>query len=613
MSRYLKLLAVLGALAMVAAACAGQPGEQDQAEQVQRGGTLIIAQEADVDEAFDPQKEYYSVTWEWYRCCLLRNLMSYNGKTTAEGGAEVRPDLAAGEPEISDDGLTWTFTLKEGLMYAPPFQDTEIVAQDFIRAMEREGNPDVGAAYSFYYNVIEGFSEYSAGDADTISGMVAEDDHTLSVTTTEAIGDLGFRLAMPAGAPIPEGADVGHEEDYGRFLVASGPYMFEGSENLDFSLPPEDQEPVSGYNPGRSIVVVRNPSWAQDDLRPANVERIEATIGGTSEDIANKIDAGEVDIHLDGVPPAQQIRQYRAEGKESQIHVHPSDAVRYISMNVAMPPFDDIHVRKAFNLVLDKDGMRRTRGGPDFGEIAGHIMVDALQNNLLADFDPFATPNSQGDVEAAQEEMRQSAYDTDGDGVCDAPECENILSVQDEADPYPDQTALIQQNLQEIGITLDVRTGERTSFMYQRCNDPAARIPLCMGPGWGKDFPDGTTFGEPLFGSAALGPSDCCNYSILGATPEQLEEWGYEVTSVPSADEQIARCEPLTGDERVQCWADLDQYLMEEVVPWVPWLFDNNVNVVSARLQNYSFDQFAGLPALDHVGVGGGAQETPEG
>ena len=50
-----------------------------------------MAQLADVTAAFDPQKEYYSVTWEYYRCCLLRNLMSYEGVPTDEGGADIFP------------------------------------------------------------------------------------------------------------------------------------------------------------------------------------------------------------------------------------------------------------------------------------------------------------------------------------------------------------------------------------------------------------------------------------------------------------------------------------------------------------------------------------------
>ncbi len=63
------------------------------------GGTLNIALISDVQDAFDPQKEYSSVTWEYFRCCLLRTLLSYNGQTTDEGGSELRPDLAAEMPD----------------------------------------------------------------------------------------------------------------------------------------------------------------------------------------------------------------------------------------------------------------------------------------------------------------------------------------------------------------------------------------------------------------------------------------------------------------------------------------------------------------------------------
>ena len=56
--------------------------------------------------------------------------------------------------------------------------------------------------------------------------------------------------------------------------------------------------------------------------------------------------------------------------------------------------------------------MRQLRGGATTGEIAGHIMVNSLENNLLKDYDPYATPNSAGDIEKAKAEMAQSKYDT---------------------------------------------------------------------------------------------------------------------------------------------------------------------------------------------------------
>ena len=137
---------------------------------------------------------------------------------------------------------------------------------------------------------------------------------------------------------------------------------------------------------------------------------------------------------FDGVPPAEQVRQYSSDPElQDQIHSDPSDAVRYIEMNLAAPPFDDPNVRVALNYALDKEGFRQLRGGPLFGELAGHIMVNSLQGNELADYDPYPTPNGRGDVTAAKQAMARSKYDSDGDGVCDDSACDGILTVIDEA------------------------------------------------------------------------------------------------------------------------------------------------------------------------------------
>jgi peptide/nickel transport system substrate-binding protein len=612
-------------LALTASACSGadEPestpsggGPTASEGDVPVGGTLKLALLSDVQEAFDPQKEYYGVAWAIYRCCLTRTLLSYNGKTTAEGGAEVLPDLAAAAPEVSADGLTWTFTLKPGIRYSPPLDDVTVTARDFIRAMEREACSECASGgYNFYYSVIQGFDEFAAGEADSISGLEAPDETTLVVTTSAPTGDLPFRMAMPAAAPIPPhptdpdarfGVAEGHDDNYGRFLIGTGPYMFEGTDQLDFTVAADEQEPVSGYDVGRSIVLVRNPSYdpETDDLREGYVDRIEITIGGDENDLALKVDAGELDMVFDGVPPATQIQRYVSDPNlEDQVHSHPSDAVRFIEMNLAVPPFDDVNVRRALNLALDKEGYRQLRGGPLFGELAGHVFVDSLQGNLLLDYDPYATPNGRGDIEAAKDAMRASRYDADGDGVCDDASCQGVVTVVDEADPYPKQTALLQQALEPLGISLDVKTFVRTT-MYAKCEDPTSQWGLCPSVAWGKDYPDGYTFGPPLFGRDAIGPDACCNDTMVGITPEMLDERGYDPDIfIPSAEDQLEACVAATGEERLQCWADLDTYLMEEIVPWVPYLFDNGVTVTSERIVNWSFDQFSGLPALDRLAL----------
>jgi ABC-type transport system substrate-binding protein len=151
--RCARLTTVLCACLAIFAACGGeqtspeqapQPTPQETAAQEEaapRGGTLRVGVVQWSELTLDPQADYTSTGWELLRCCLARTLLSYNGTPTAEGGADLRPDLAAELPEVSADGLTWTFRLEPGRRYAPPYEETEIVAADLVGAVERTLRP----------------------------------------------------------------------------------------------------------------------------------------------------------------------------------------------------------------------------------------------------------------------------------------------------------------------------------------------------------------------------------------------------------------------------------------------------------------------------------------
>jgi hypothetical protein len=101
------------------------------------------------------------------------------------------------------------------------------------------------------------------------------------------------------------------------------------------------------------------------------------------------------------------------------------------------------------------------------------------------------------------------------------------------------------------------------------------------------------------------------NYSLVGLTPEAAKEGNIKgnVENVPSVDDRIADCAPLTGEERVTCWLELDKYLMEEVVPWVPYLDATNVDILGPAVSAYEYDQFAGEAAFSRVAVDPSKQE----
>jgi peptide/nickel transport system substrate-binding protein len=606
------------AFVLVVFACTGSSGAEPSTRprpEVVTGGTLRLAVPDHGLSLFadlDPQAVWSGVGFELFRCCLLRTLLSYNGRPTEQGGAELRADLAEGVPEVSADGLTWTFRLRSGVEYAPPLEDTEIVSADLVRALEREATPVSAPAYPFYYSVIKGFDEYAAGTADSIIGLETPDERTLVVRLHEPTSDLGYRFSLPATAPIPPDAAEGHEDGYGPFLIASGPYMIEGAQDLDPTLPPAQQQPVSGFVPASlkgdtveepgSLTLVRNPSWepSTDDLRPAYPDRIEIALGGDPDELAAAVERSELDMVFAASGTAQQVERYQEDpALADRLFVDPNDTTLTVSMNLAVPPFDDVHVRRAVNLAIDKAALVELLARPPYGPfglsvgiVATHIAPDSLEGNLLSGYDPY--PN---DLAGARAEMRLSGYDGDGDGRCDAAACRDVVAL---VNGDPEQGRSIQRDLAAIGVDLAIEPLPVGAF-FRRLTDPATRTPMGIGAAWGKDYPNGSGWFPPLFASSQLELDEPMSWTLVGATKEQLEGWGYSVTSVPNVDDRIDRCLALLGLTQTECWAELDRYLMMEIVPWVPYVTLAHAQTVSERVVGYSFDQFAGEPALDRI------------
>jgi peptide/nickel transport system substrate-binding protein len=389
--------------------------------------------------------------------------------------------------------------------------------------------------------------------------------------------------------------------------------MFEGSDKLDFSKPADQQDPVSGYRTARSMILVRNPSWAQDDLRKAYPAEINVDIqpGAEGRVLAKSVENNEFDtVFANGVSP-ETLHDFQTQPDlEDQIFTNPSYGNYYLSMNLAVPPFDDLHVRRAVNFAINKEGWRRFSGGEISGTIATHYTPDSLLDNLLADYNYYETPNNAGadspeGLQSAMDEMKQSKYDTDGDGICDAPECSGILSIGVVGTQSEAADALMKDNLSKIGVNLDLHSLENAAA-YNKIFDPKAHIGMTMFSGWLMDYPDAYTFyWFTNYGGNILDEFNT-NYAMIGATPEQLQKYGYDVTSVPSMDDKINECIGETDDARVQCWADADKMLNEDIAAYVPLVISQNVNIVSNCVTNYQWSVFDSQTAFDQVAI------TPE-
>ncbi len=556
-------------------------------------------------DGFDPTGEYFGNQWMLQTNLMIRPLMGYNHNSTAEGGNDLVPDLATEVPEPSEDGLTYTFTLKDGVEFGPPV-NRAVTSQDVKYAVERIGRKGLGL-YANYYTTIKGFPEFQAGTADSVSGITTPDDKTIVFTLSKPTGDFLYRLAMPATAPIPEEVAKCHTKagEYGRYVISTGPYMIEGADKLDISSC-NAQKPISGFNPNSGITLVRNPNYdpATDDptVREAFPDRFEIGVNTNVDNIFDKIERGELEASYES-PPGAILRRYLEDpDSRDKLRINGGDRIWYMYMNLTTPPFDDVHVRRAMNLVMDLEGIQRAWGGPVQGSIPTHSLPQSMLD--LGDYEPFQKAPYAGDVEAAKAEMKLSAYDTDKDGLCDAPACANVLHINRNFAPWSSHSAIVTQSAAKIGVQLDTREASR-SAAQAATGRPARAVPTSSGTGWGKDYADPSTFAVLWDGRNIIADGNTAQ-ALVGLTAAKAKEVGATIPASgapPSVDADIDACTALTGQERTDCWIALDKKITEEIVPWVPLVDSNNIDLLGPAVTKYGFDQFGAEIALAHVAV----------
>src|SRR4051794_20557284 len=185
-------LAMTCVLGLVAAACGGGGGggatpsattggggtSASPSSAVTQGGTYRTAiEDFGFTGAFDPTGEYLGSAWGLYSDLLLRTLMTYKHIAGTAGDALV-PDIADANPDVSADGLTYTFHLKTGVKFGPPL-NRDVTSKDIEYAFERINTKSLVAQYGFYYDgVIKGMTG-TENTVHKVSGIQTPDDSTI--------------------------------------------------------------------------------------------------------------------------------------------------------------------------------------------------------------------------------------------------------------------------------------------------------------------------------------------------------------------------------------------------------------------------------------------------
>jgi len=252
---------------------------------------------------------------------------------------------------------------------------------------------------------------------------------------------------------------------------------------------------------------------------------------------------------------------------------------------------------------LDRAALLEAAGGRLRGRIPRHIVADDLLGGRLTGFAPFSTPGERGDVAKTRAEMARSHYATRR-GICVARACKRVwLTPITASYAYAigqRVVPLIKAGAAKIGITFSVH-----SRYWDRAAQPSNNIAVVANSDWGSEYLDPSAFFERVVDGATILPRDNRNWSLVGITRAQARRLGVKgrVDRVPSVDRDLARCRPLTGSRRLDCYAALDRKLSTQIVPWIPFLWHSRINILGRQVAKWRFDQSTGTTSFAHVAL----------
>jgi peptide/nickel transport system substrate-binding protein len=454
-SRFLRqrhLLALLALLALVAAACGSgsttteagggegseAAGGSEAAAADGDAGTLVVGG-TEVPSHLDP-----AVVYELYASNILFN--TTNRLVEAQPGTgEIGPGLAE-EWEVSDDGLTYTFTLREDVTF---HDGSDLTSEDVKWSLERAINiahPESAA--------------YLLGGIETIE---TPDDYTVVITLTEPSATFLPRLNYTVATILPSDGDVYTAPDQPLDEPSAGEAEeFINDEEIVGSGPYE----LTEYTPGESLTLEAfDDYWGE---APA-IDTIQVQFFESSAQMKNAMAAGEIDFNYNEFTPAERT----ALGQEDGLTITEQEGglIRYIVLDVTADPYTDPQVRRAMSAAID-----RQRIIDEVFEGAGAPLYSMVPSGF------------------------DESVDYMSDITAEAPEGTEIelwYPLNKYGDTEPDVAETIARSLEEAGFTVTTQSADWAAEYSDNTTTGTYSAYLL---GWYPDYVDPDAYIDPFYG-----------------------------------------------------------------------------------------------------------------
>jgi len=375
MKKRSKVLAVAALLGLVASACGGDSGGAQSGEEsggrsasmdgVKDGGTLYVLTCQEGASTLDPQRVYTGAELGAWGSTFTRTLTSYK-PVAGKDGTTLVADMATDLGTASDDLKTWSFTLRDGILWE---DGSEVTCADIAYGVSRTFAAEVtageGPMYALsYLDIPEGDSDFDSAypgpwlaDADQqalFDEAVSCDGKTITFKLKVPVADFNYTVGLLAFAPVPKAQDTA--DQYGSKPFSNGPFK------------------VESYEEGKELVLVRNENWdkSTDEIREPKVDKIvwqfgldeavidERMLADSGDDKNAIVYGGILPENLQTVFGDDTLKDRRTDGFDG--------FVSYTMFNVES--VSCVEVRQAVWLALDREALRTAAGGPFTGEFA---------------------------------------------------------------------------------------------------------------------------------------------------------------------------------------------------------------------------------------------------
>lgn len=366
--------------------------------------------------------------------------------------------------ETSEDGMTWTFTMRDGLKWS---DGTDLNAKDFEYSFKRMANPDTAAPYAeTCLGMIDGFDAAQAGDPDALNVKASDDGKTLTIVLSYPCSYFDKMAAFATMSPVQQATVEANGDAWCTSpdtFVSNGPYM------------------ITDWTPSERIVLTKNPNYVGGwDSSKIVSDTITLLLLEDSSASYAAYNSGEAVLIKD--VPTDEIPSLTKAEDGGDFYVDTILGTYYVSLNLQRDAFQDAKVRKALSLAIDRDYvantiMQGTYSAAD--SIVGPGIVDEsgyFHDNGNA---PYISADYEANLAEAKKLLEEAGY-PNGEGY------PTIEYSTNDAGYHVPLAEYLQQAWGDLGITLTINKMEWSSFTPAR---RAGEYDVARN-GWVMDYND---------------------------------------------------------------------------------------------------------------------------